>query len=75
MDGIERYGRLREIDRRFKMRFISTFVAGEYEKLRHQYLELVDSGCFIEKPMTMTRLMQLVKSQLSIPLPGNKNDY
>lgn len=33
VDGIELYGKLREIDRMFKVCFISTFVAGEYEKL------------------------------------------
>jgi DNA-binding NtrC family response regulator len=65
VDGIELYGRLREIDSNFKVCFISTFVAGEYEKIRQQYPELVNS-CFIEKPVTITRLVQIVKSQLSI---------
>ncbi len=49
------------------MCFISTFVVGEYEKLRHQYPELADNGCFIEKPVTMARLVQIVKSQLDTP--------
>lgn len=67
VDGIELYGKLREIDRGFKVCFISTFVVGEYEKLRHQYPELADNGCFIEKPVTMARLVQIVKSQLNTP--------
>ncbi|HEU4605855.1 MAG TPA: response regulator [Nitrososphaera sp.] len=76
VDGIDLYGKLREIDRGFKVCFISTFVAGEYEKLRHQYPELVDSGCFIEKPVTMAGLVQIVKSQFnSAASAQNKNDY
>jgi two-component system C4-dicarboxylate transport response regulator DctD len=65
VDGIELYGRLREIDSKFRVCFISTFVAGEYEKIRQQYPEL-NNSCFIEKPVTMTRLVQIVKSQLGI---------
>ena len=65
VDGIELYGRLREIDSNLKVCFISTFVAGEYEKIRQQYPELINN-CFIEKPVTMTRLVQIVNSQLSI---------
>jgi DNA-binding response OmpR family regulator len=76
VDGIELYGKLREMDRGFKVCFISTFVAGEFEKLRAQYPELVDSGCFIEKPVTMAKLVQIVRSQLGTLQHGNdKNDY
>ena len=76
VDGIELYGKLREIDRGFKVCFISTFVTGEYEKLRAQYPELVDSDCFIEKPVTMAKLVQIVRSKLGTVQRGNdKNDY
>ncbi|HKZ62422.1 MAG TPA: hypothetical protein VJZ68_08430 [Nitrososphaera sp.] len=63
-DGRELYGKLREIDSKFKFKvcFISTFVSSEYERLRQQYRqqypEQVDSGCFIEKPVTMTKLVR-----------------
>jgi DNA-binding response OmpR family regulator len=66
IDGIELYVRLREINRKFKVCFISMFVAGNYEKLWQQYPELVDNRCFIEKPVTMTKLVQIVKSQLNM---------
>lgn len=61
VNGIELYGKLREIDSKFKVCFVSTFVAGEHEKIRQQYPEL-DNSCFIEKPVTMTKLVQIVKS-------------
>lgn len=67
VDGIELYGRLREIDGKFKVCFVSTFAIGEYEKIRHQYPELANGGCFIEKPVTMTKLVEIIKSQLSTP--------
>jgi two-component system catabolic regulation response regulator CreB/two-component system response regulator ChvI len=67
IDGIELYRKMREIDKKFKVCFISTFIGGEYGKLGQQYSELVDNNCFIEKPVTMTKLEQIVKSQLGIP--------
>jgi DNA-binding response OmpR family regulator len=67
VDGIELYGKLREIDGKFKVCFISTFVAGQYEKLMNRYPELADNGCFVEKPVTMTKLVQTIKSRLGTP--------
>lgn len=61
----------------FRVCFISTVVSGVYEKLRHQYPKVVDGDCFIEKPMTMTRRVEIVRSQLNTPQHkhDNRNDY
>ncbi len=39
---------------RFKVCFIYTFVAGEYEVLRQQYPKLASKSCLIEKLVIMT---------------------
>jgi DNA-binding response OmpR family regulator len=63
ISGIELYQRLYEIDNKLKVCFFSASAAPE---VTAKYRELVNDACFVEKPVSITKLVQIVKSQIML---------
>ena len=61
MDGFELYDRIREIDRRVKVCFISGYQMN-YLALREQGLQI---DCFISKPVKIEDLLRRINAELS----------
>lgn len=61
ISGIELYQRLYEIDNKIKVCFFSAIATPE---VTAKYRELVNDACFIEKPVSMAKLLQIVRSQI-----------
>jgi two-component system response regulator ChvI len=61
MDGFELYDKIREIDRRVKVCFISGYQMN-YLALREQGLQI---DCFISKPVKMEDLLKRINSELA----------
>jgi DNA-binding response OmpR family regulator len=61
MDGFELYDKIREIDRRVKVCFISGYQMN-YLALREQGLQI---DCFISKPVKIEDLLRKINAELS----------
>jgi DNA-binding response OmpR family regulator len=61
MDGFELYDRIREIDRRVKVCFISGYQMN-YLALREQGLQI---DCFISKPIKIEDLLRRINAELA----------
>ena len=61
MDGFELYDRIREIDRRVKVCFISGYQMN-YLALREQGLQI---DCFISKPIKIEDLLRKINAELA----------
>ena len=61
MDGFELYDKIREIDRRVKVCFISGYQMN-YLALREQGLQI---DCFISKPVKIEDLLRRINAELS----------
>ena len=60
-DGFELYDNMRKIDNNIQICFLST--SNTYEKYRRTYPE-IRNECFIEKPITIKKLADTIKSML-----------
>lgn len=58
MNGFELYRKLRKIDNSFKICFITAFEA--YYKSLKEFFPALDVSCFIQKPVSQKRLLQLI---------------
>jgi two-component SAPR family response regulator len=65
MNGIELYYKIRKIDDKVKICFLT---AGEmyYEEVRKQVFPELEANCFIRKPITNEDLIRRVKNLLGI---------
>lgn len=65
MNGIELYYKIRKLDNKVKICFLT---AGEmyYEEIRKQVFPELEANCFIGKPITNEDLIQKVKDILKI---------
>lgn len=64
MNGFELYKRIRQIDDKIKVCFISAFEE-YYDEFRKTFPDLKDKECFIRKPIGVTDLIKSVKSHLN----------
>jgi two-component SAPR family response regulator len=65
MNGFELYKKIRKLDNKVKICFLT---AGEmyYEEVRNQVFSELEANCFIRKPITNEDLIQKVKDLLKI---------
>ena len=65
MDGFELYSRIRSLDDRVKVCFLT---AGEmyYKEIRQEAFPELDINCFIRKPIANQDLMRRVKEVLEL---------
>ena len=65
MNGFELYKKIRKLDNKVKICFLT---AGEmyYEEVRNQVFPELEANCFIRKPITNEDLIQKVKDILKI---------
>jgi two-component system, OmpR family, response regulator ChvI len=65
MNGFELYKKIRKLDNKVKICFLT---AGEmyYEEVRNQVFPELEANCFIRKPITNEDLIQTVKDILKI---------
>lgn len=63
MTGFELYGLLREIDKRFKICFITSFET--YYKSLIEFFPTIDTNCFIKKPIAIDELNSHILKELS----------
>jgi DNA-binding response OmpR family regulator len=64
ISGVELYRKLRQIDSKFKICFVSAFVRTR-EIIEANYPELKESTCILEKPITIAKLVEIINSQLN----------
>lgn len=63
MTGFELYRRVRTIDSKVKVAFMTAFDV--YEGEFHKVLPSIDVKCFFKKPMRMNELVERVKQELA----------
>lgn len=68
MSGFALYARLRAIDKKFKICFITSFEI--YYKSLLEFFPTMDVDCFIKKPITMDDLNSLILKELDKKLKG-----
>lgn len=64
ISGVELYRKLRQIDNKFKICFVSAFVRTR-EIIEANYPELKDSTYILEKPITIAKLVEIINSELN----------
>jgi CheY-like chemotaxis protein len=64
MNGFELYDKIKQIDGRVKVCFVTEF-EDYYDEFEKIYPELHEKGCFIRKPIGVDDLIRIVKSQLN----------
>ena len=64
MNGFELYKRIRQIDDKSKVCFMTAFEE-YYDEFRKVFSDLKNNGCFIRKPISMNDLIKTVKSHLN----------
>jgi CheY-like chemotaxis protein len=66
MNGFELYKRIKQIDDKSKVCFMTAFEE-YYDEFREIFPDLKDKECFIRKPISINDLIKSVKSHLSYP--------
>jgi CheY-like chemotaxis protein len=64
MNGFELYNKIKQIDGRVKVCFVTEF-EDYYDEFIKIYSDLHEKGCFIRKPIGVDDLIRIVKSQLN----------
>src|SRR5918996_223796 len=74
MNGFELYKKIRKLDNKVKICFLT---AGEmyYEEVRNQVFPELEANCFIRKPITNEDLIQKVKDILKIQQPYESEKF
>ena len=64
MNGFELYQKIKEIDDKVKICFITAFAEEYYEEFKKAFHKLDDAKCFIQKPTTIDSLVKHVEAIL-----------
>lgn len=65
IDGFTLYEKMREIDRRIKVCFLTAFDVAYLDLFKEKFPFLPDK-CYIKKPVTVRNLVQMIKAELNI---------
>jgi CheY-like chemotaxis protein len=65
IDGFALYEKMREVDRRMKVCFLTAFDIAYLDLFKEKFPFLPDK-CYIKKPVTVRNLVQMIKSELNI---------
>lgn len=65
IDGFTLYEKMREIDRKIRVCFLTAFDVAYLDLFKEKFPFLPDK-CYIKKPVTVRNLVQMIKSELNI---------
>ncbi|MGI0019875.1 MAG: response regulator transcription factor [Nitrososphaera sp.] len=65
IDGFTLYEKMREIDRRIRVCFLTAFDVAYLDLFKEKFPFLPDK-CYIKKPVTVRNLVQMIKAELNI---------
>jgi DNA-binding response OmpR family regulator len=65
IDGFTLYEKMREVDRKIKVCFLTAFDVAYLDLFKEKFPFLPDK-CYIKKPVTVRNLVQMIKSELNI---------
>ena len=75
MDGIEFYQRMKEIDKKVKVCFITASEIHYYEKITKEVFVTLGVRCLIRKPIKIEDLIKDLKQELEFVKDINNNDH